>query len=82
MVLELTQEDLDRLTTAATRWQRRATGGETNREGKSLTILTAEIGGIVNRLAEREANARLVWEGKHLHTLLSSAMYKGIRSGF
>jgi hypothetical protein len=82
MVLELTKDDLDRLTEAATRWQRRATGGKAKRDTASLTLLTAEIGGIVNRLSQREDTARLVWEGKHLHGLLSRVMYKGVRAEF
>lgn len=75
MANRLTTDDLDRLTSAAANWHRRVTGTGGPKAERSLPLLAAEIAGTINRLPEDDANARLRWEGRHIHTLLSRALF-------
>ena len=76
---ELTTDDIVRLTDAATRWSRRITGVG-NSTTRNLPILAAQIGGMISGLNKTEDNARLVWEGKHIHALLSRAQFTSASS--
>ena len=75
MRVQLTTDDVNRLADAATNWHRRATGAGAPRATKSLPLLAAEIAGAMNRLPEEDDNARLRWEGRHIHSLLSRALF-------
>lgn len=71
----LTTDDLDRITSAAATWHRTVTGTGGPKTAKSLPLLAAEIAGVMKRLPDGDTNARLRWEGHHIHSLLSRALF-------
>ena len=79
MRIELNEADLNRLSDAATTWKSRITGRGGMKSARNLPLLAAEIAGIVSRISNSEANARLLWEGKHLHALISRALFSTSR---
>lgn len=64
----MTQQDLTRLTDAATRWHRKVSGTDETRSPSLWTLST-----MIGKIAPETLSPRLAWEGKHLQVLISRA---------